>query len=48
MTTNINGNSLDQIFSAHLDSLAVSAQTKQGIIHALLGIAKLTESRVRE
>ncbi|KAN0128073.1 hypothetical protein V8E53_014110, partial [Lactarius tabidus] len=47
MTTNINGNSLDQIFSTHLDSLAISPQTKQGIIPALLGIAKLTESRIQ-
>jgi hypothetical protein len=44
MTMNINGNSLDQVFSAHLDTLSISPWEKQGIIPALLGIAKLTES----
>jgi hypothetical protein len=45
VTANISGDSLDQVLSAHLDSLAISPQTKQGIIPALLGMAKLAELR---
>jgi hypothetical protein len=47
MTTNFSGSGLDQVLSAHLDSLAISPQAKQGIIPALLGIAKITEVRAQ-
>ncbi|KAI9442143.1 hypothetical protein H4582DRAFT_2070183 [Lactarius indigo] len=47
VTANISGDTLDQLFSAHLDSLAISPQTKRAVIPALLGIAKLTELRAQ-
>lgn len=40
MATNFSDSGLNLVLSAHLDSLAVSPQTKQVIIPALLGIAK--------
>ncbi|KAH9052745.1 hypothetical protein EDB87DRAFT_1581466 [Lactarius vividus] len=39
ITTNFSGSGLDQVLSAHLDSLAISPQAKQAIIPALLGMA---------
>ncbi|KAH8982978.1 hypothetical protein EDB86DRAFT_2834158 [Lactarius hatsudake] len=47
VTANIRGDNLDQLFSTHLDSLAISPQTKRAVIPALLGIAKLTEVRTQ-
>src|SRR6266702_79967 len=44
MAANIRGNDLDQVLSAHLDSLAISPQVKQAIFPTLLGIAKFTEA----
>src|SRR6266702_5586405 len=43
MAANIRRNDLDQVLSAHLDSLAISPQAKQAIFPTLLGIAKFTE-----
>ncbi|KAH9052737.1 hypothetical protein EDB87DRAFT_1581459 [Lactarius vividus] len=43
ITTNFSGSGLDQVLSAHLDSLAISPQAKQAIIPALLGMVKFTE-----
>ena len=43
MATNFGGSGLDQVLSAHLDSLAISPMAKQAIIPALLGMAKITE-----
>ncbi|KAH9169718.1 hypothetical protein EDB89DRAFT_1908364 [Lactarius sanguifluus] len=43
MATNLGGSGLDQVLSAHLDSLAILPQAKQAIIPALLGMAKFTE-----
>ena len=37
------GEDLNQVLSAHLDSLGISSQAKQNIIPALLGIAKLAK-----
>ncbi|KAH9027985.1 hypothetical protein EDB85DRAFT_1892764 [Lactarius pseudohatsudake] len=47
VTANIRGDNLDQLFSTHLDSLAISPQMKRAVIPALLGIAKLTEVRTQ-
>ena len=47
MMTNFSSSGLELVWSAHLDSLAVSPQAKQGIIPALLGIAKFTEGHVQ-
>jgi hypothetical protein len=51
MTSLIAGNfgddDLRQLLNAQLDTLAISPQTKQAIIPALLGIAKLTEVHSR-
>ncbi|KAH8986174.1 hypothetical protein EDB86DRAFT_3082988 [Lactarius hatsudake] len=47
VTANIRGDNLDQLFSTHLNSLAISPQTKRAVIPALLGIAKLTEVRTQ-
>ncbi|KAI9450751.1 hypothetical protein BJY52DRAFT_1227039 [Lactarius psammicola] len=44
MAAKFSGNDLDQVLSAHLDSLAISPQVKQAIFPALLGIAKFTEA----
>lgn len=38
---------LCQILNAQLDTLAISPQAKQGIVPALVGIAKLTELQSR-
>jgi hypothetical protein len=43
----MSGNELEQVLSAHLDTLAISSQGKQGITPALLGIAKLAEGHVQ-
>ncbi|KAH9170482.1 hypothetical protein EDB89DRAFT_1907729 [Lactarius sanguifluus] len=43
VTANIRGDNLDQLFSTHLNLLAISPQMKRAVIPALLGIAKLTE-----
>ncbi|KAH9021413.1 hypothetical protein EDB85DRAFT_2152387 [Lactarius pseudohatsudake] len=43
VTMNFSGSGLDQVFSAHLNSLAILPQEKQAIIPALLGMAKFTE-----
>jgi hypothetical protein len=40
MATNFSDSGLNLVLSAHLDTLAISPQTKQVIIPALLGIAK--------
>ena len=40
---NVSDSGLDLVLSAHLDSLAISPQTKQAIIPALLGMAKFGE-----
>jgi hypothetical protein len=45
MAANISGNDLDQVLSAHLDSLAISPQVKQAILPALFGIAKFAETQ---
>jgi hypothetical protein len=45
---NFGDDDLRQILNAQLDTLAISPQAKQGIIPALVGIAKLTEVRSRE
>ena len=45
---NFGDDDLRQILNAQLDTLAISPQGKQGIIPALVGIAKLTEVRPRE
>jgi hypothetical protein len=45
---NFGDDDLRQILNAQLDILAISPQAKQGIIPALVGIAKLTEVRPRE
>jgi hypothetical protein len=47
MTTKFGSSGLDQVLSAHLDSLAVSPQAKQAVIPALLGIAKIAEVQVQ-
>ncbi|KAH9051416.1 hypothetical protein EDB87DRAFT_1582687 [Lactarius vividus] len=39
ITMNFSGSGLDQVLSAHLDSLAILPQAKQAIIPALLGMA---------
>jgi hypothetical protein len=38
---------LHEILNAQLDTLAVSPQAKQGVIHFLVGIAKLTDVQSR-
>ncbi|KAH9168601.1 hypothetical protein EDB89DRAFT_1909182 [Lactarius sanguifluus] len=43
MAMNLGGSGLDQVLSAHLNSLAISPQAKQAIIPALLRMAKFTE-----
>ncbi|KAH9176453.1 hypothetical protein EDB89DRAFT_1903232 [Lactarius sanguifluus] len=43
MAMNFSGSGLNQVLSAHLDSLAISPQAKQAVIPALLRIAKFTE-----
>jgi hypothetical protein len=48
MAANFSGNDLDQVLSAHLDSLAISPQVKQAIFPALLGIAKFTETHAQK
>jgi hypothetical protein len=37
-----------EILNVQLDTLAISAQAKQGIVSALVGIAKLTELQSRK
>jgi hypothetical protein len=39
---------LREILNVQLDALAISAQAKQGIVQALVGIAKLTELQPRK
>ncbi|KAH9021094.1 hypothetical protein EDB83DRAFT_2320510 [Lactarius deliciosus] len=43
MAGGFSGEDFDSVFNAQLDSLAISPQAKQGIIPALLGIAKLAK-----
>ena len=45
---NFGDDDLYQILNAQLDTLAISPQAKQGIIPALVGIAKLTELQSQE
>ena len=47
MATNLSGNDIDPVLSAHLDSLAISPQVKQAMFPALLGIAKFTEAHAQ-
>jgi hypothetical protein len=39
---------LREILNVQLDAFAISAQAKQGIVQALVGIAKLTELQPRK
>src|SRR6266702_1275336 len=48
MAAKFSGNDLDQVLSAHLDSLAISPQMKQANFPTLLGIAKFTEAHVQK
>ena len=41
--SDFSGEDLNQVLSAHLDSLGISRQAKQNIMPALLGIAKLAK-----
>ena len=43
MMGDFSGEDFSQVLNAQLDSLAISAQAKQSIIPALLGIAKLAK-----
>ena len=43
VASDFGGEDLNQVLSAHLDSLGISPQAKQNIIPALLGIAKLAK-----
>ena len=43
MTGDFSGEDFNQVLHAQLDSLAISPQTKQSIIPALLGITKLAK-----
>jgi hypothetical protein len=43
MTGDFSEEDFDKVLNAQLDSLAISPQAKQGIIPALLGIAKLAK-----
>jgi hypothetical protein len=45
---NFGNDELCQILNAQLDTLAISPQAKQGIVPALVGIARLTEVQPRE
>ena len=47
MTGDFSGEDFDKVLNAQLDSLAISPQAKQGIIPALLGIAKLAKVQSR-